>query len=67
MSNGVNVEIANVLQNTMSGYFRDYQAGGIEKLKEPNFYRPQSKLIGYTQTIVQFFKENLTASLSEKP
>lgn len=58
-------EIANVSQNTMLSYFRDYQVGGIEKLKEINFYHPQSKLVEYKQTIEQYFKDNPPASLSE--
>jgi len=49
----------------MLGYFRDYQTGGIEKLKEINFYRPQSKLAEHKQTIEQYFKENPPASSAE--
>lgn len=58
-------EIADISQNTMLSYFRDYQTGGIEKLKEVNFYRPQSELVEYIQTIEQYFNENPPASLSE--
>lgn len=58
-------EIANISQNTMLSYFRDYQTGGIEKLKEVNFYRPQSELSEYKQTIEQYFKQNPPASLAE--
>jgi len=58
-------EIANVSQNTMLSYFRDYQTAGIEKLKEINFYRPQSKLTEHRQTIEKYFRNNPPASLSE--
>lgn len=58
-------EIANISQNTMLGYFRDYQLGGIEKLKEINFYRPKSTLNEHRQTIEQYFKSNPPASLTE--
>ena len=58
-------DIANVSQNTMLSYFIDYQTGGIEKLKEVKFYRPQSKLEEHKQTIEQYFLENPPASLSE--
>jgi transposase len=58
-------EIANVSQNTMLSYFRDYQTGGIEKLKEVNFYRPQSELFEHKQTIEQYFRQNPPASLAE--
>ena len=32
--------LAGVSENTMRDYFRLYEAGGVEKLKEVNFYRP---------------------------
>ena len=38
------VQLADVSPNTMRSYFRDYEEGGIEKLKEVNFYQPQSDL-----------------------
>ena len=65
LSHELIAEIANVSQNTMLSYFRDYQEGGIEKLKEIKFYRPQSKLIEYKQTIEDYLKKNPPASLSE--
>lgn len=58
-------EIGGVSQNTMLSYFRDFKTGGIEKLKEINFYRPKSKLTEHKQTIEQYFKKNPPASLSE--
>lgn len=58
-------EIAGVSQNTMLSYFRDYQTGGIEKLKEINFYRPQSKLQEHQKTIEQYFRENPPTTLAE--
>jgi transposase len=58
-------EIANISQNTMLSYFRDYQTGGIEKLKEVNFYRPQSELSEHKQTIEQYFRQNPPSSLAE--
>jgi len=58
-------EIAGVSQNSMLSYFRDYQAGGIEKLKQIKFYRPQSKLNEHSETIEQYFKKHLPATVSE--
>lgn len=65
LSHALISEIVGVSQNTMLSYFRDYQKGGIEKLKEINFYRPQSKLVEHKQTIEQYFLVHLPASLSE--
>ena len=58
-------EIAGVSSNTMLSYFRDYQKGGIAKLKEVNFYRPKSKLVKYTHTLEDYFKSNPPASTAE--
>ncbi len=58
-------EIGGISQNTMLSYFRDFKTGGIEKLKEINFYRPKSKLTEHKQTIEQYFKKNPPTSLSE--
>lgn len=58
-------EIAGVSQNTMLSYFRDYQEGGIDKLKEINFYRPQSKLVEHKQTIEEYFESHPPSSLKE--
>ena len=58
-------KIVGVSQNTMLSYFRDYQIGGIEKLKEINFYRPQSELVEHKQAIEEYFSNHLPASLSE--
>ena len=46
----------------MLSYFLDYQTGGIEKLKEIDFYRPQSELSELKQTIEQYFGQNPPAS-----
>jgi len=65
LSHELIAEIAGISQNTMLSYFRDYQTGGIEKLKEINFYRPKSELIEYKQTIEQYFEKYPPASLAE--
>ena len=42
------VQLVGISANTLRNYFRDYQEGGIEKLKKTNFYRPQSELENYS-------------------
>jgi hypothetical protein len=37
-------QLAGISPNTLLTYLRDYEEGGIEKLKEINFYRPKSEL-----------------------
>ena len=38
--------------------FKDFEQSGIEKLKEVLFYKPESELKKYTDTIEGFFRRN---------
>lgn len=51
--------------NTLRGYLRDYQAGGIERLKQWNFYQPQSKLIEYGASLEEYLKANPPATIKQ--
>jgi transposase len=51
--------------NTLRSYFKDYIQGGIEKLKEVNFYQPQSELAHHKTTLKAYFKEHPPASVKE--
>jgi transposase len=57
--------ITGVCGNTMRIYFKQYLAGGIEGLKEVNFYRPSSDLSEYSGTIEKYFTENPPSSITE--
>jgi hypothetical protein len=60
--------ICNILQidgNTLRTYFKDFNAGGAEKLKELKFYRPQSDLQVYSGSIEDYFNENPPQSIGE--
>lgn len=65
LSHELIAKIAGVSANTMLSYFRDYQNGGIDKLKVVNSYHPQSKLAEHKQTIEAYFKSNPPRSISE--
>ncbi len=56
-------QLANVSPNTLRSYFRDYAEGGIEKLKEVNFYQPQSDLVAHQDTLEEHFRQNLPATI----
>ena len=58
-------QLANVCYNTVTEYLRMYKIGGIEKLKELNFYKPQSDLVQYTTSLEEYFKEHPPASIKE--
>jgi transposase len=57
--------IAQVSETTVWRYIKDYTEGGIEKLKEINFYRPQSRLNEHKETIEKEFRENPAATIPE--
>ncbi len=59
------VKSAGITPNTLRTYFRDYQQGGIEKLKEINFYRPQSKLEEHRTSLEDYFCKNPPTSINE--
>jgi transposase len=49
----------------MREYWKQYEEGGIERLKEVNFYRPSSELQEYSGTIEAYFKESPPSSISQ--
>jgi transposase len=58
-------ELADITENTVRDYFELYQAGGTEKLKEVNFYRPESQLCEHITSLEAYFRENPPASIKE--
>lgn len=44
-------KLTGISPNTLRSYLQDYQLGGIEKLKQVNFCRPQSELVNHRQTL----------------
>jgi len=58
-------EIARVTPNTLRSYLKQFKEGGIEKLKEINFYQPKSELTEHIQTIEKYLKENPPATIAE--
>jgi transposase len=58
-------KLTGVCQNTLTQYLREYKEGGIEKLKEINFYRPQSDLVDYKSKIEDYFRHHPPASIKE--
>lgn len=58
-------EIVGISGNTLRTYLRDYQEGGIERLKEINFYRPQSELSKHRDTVEKYFREHPPSGIKE--
>lgn len=57
--------LTGISPNTLRGYLRAYLKGGIEALKELNFYKHQSELCQHTKTIEAYFREHPPASVKE--
>lgn len=48
-----------------AGVFRLYAEGGLEKLKEVNFYRPESELQAHLTSLEAYFQANPPATVKE--
>jgi len=63
-----NQSICNILDicgNTLLGYFKMYNSGGVDELRKLNFNRPQSQLAAYKNSIENYFTEHPPCSISE--
>ena len=58
-------ELVGVTENTIREYFELYQHGGLEKLKELNYYRPESQLNAHVVSLEAYFREHTPASIKE--
>lgn len=57
-------KLIRVTEPTLLSYFRDYEAGGIAKLKELTFNRPQSQLKEHEESIEAYFREHPPKTLA---
>lgn len=58
-------KLSGVSVNMVTSYLRKYKTSGIEKLKELNFYQPESELRRHTETIEAYFREHCPATVKE--
>lgn len=57
--------LTGVCPNTLRTYLREYQIGGINRLKKINFYQPKSELKQYHKSLEDYFQKNPVASINE--
>ena len=57
--------LTGVCLNTLRTYLREYQIGGVDQLKEINFYQPESELKQHSSTLEDYFQTNPVASINE--
>jgi transposase len=58
-------KISGACGNTVRNCFRLYREGGIEKVKEVNYYRPQSELSHHESTLKEHFDKHPVASVQQ--
>jgi transposase len=57
--------LAGLTGNTLCAYLHAYQAGGLERLKQLNFYRPHRPLLAQRASLEQQLKEPPPATLKQ--
>lgn len=57
--------LAGVSENSMRDYFCLYEAGGVDKLKEVNLYRPSSDLNAHITSLEEHFRNHPPATIKE--
>lgn len=58
-------KLTGVCENTLRKYLCAYIDGGIDKLKEINFYKPQSELEKHKGTIEEYFRKHPPSTINE--
>ena len=58
-------EIIGIAENTLRDYFELYQQGGLEKLKEINYYQPESELKQHIVSLEAHFREHPPATIKQ--
>jgi transposase len=58
-------QICGISKATFYRYLHAYQAGGVEKLKELSFHRPESQLVEHRRTLEGYFREPPPATSAE--
>lgn len=52
-------------ENTVRKYIKDYEEGGIDKLKEIRFYQPKSELENHKESLKKYLESNPPMSIKE--
>ena len=65
LSNNQICDILDICGNTLLGYFKMYNAGGLDELRTLKFNCPQSLLVAHKDSLEKYFTENPPSSISE--
>jgi len=65
LSTDETAKLADVSPNTVRNYLREYDEGGLERLKTMNYYQPESELESHRTTLKEYFEKNPPATVKE--
>ena len=65
LSHGWIAKLVGVSENTIREYFQLFIEGSTEKLKEVDFYRPESALVEHTTSLEAYFRDHPPATIKE--
>jgi transposase len=67
LSHSLIAQLVGVCETTLRTYFHEYQQGGVERLKQLNFYQPQSALAAHAASLEERFHAHPVATVAEAP
>lgn len=65
LPHGEIVRLCHITRATLARYLKEYQEGGICKLRELSFRRPMSEMMNYREEIIRSFNECPPATVNE--
>ena len=57
--------LADISEPTLCDYLVQYETGRLERLKQLNFYQPESELMAHTELLKTHFQEHPPATIKE--
>ena len=58
-------KLVGVTENTIRDYFQLFIEGGVDQLKQVDFYRPESDLVEHTTSLEAYFRDHPPATIKE--
>ena len=65
LPHGLIARLVGVTENTIRDYFQLFLEGGVDQLKQVDFYRPESDLVEHTTSLEAYFREHPPATIKE--
>lgn len=65
LTNKAICDIEGICNNTLLSFFKQYNQGGLSKLQEVNFYRPESVMGKFSVDIKRYFEDNPPSSIAQ--